>query len=87
MDILALGGKVPTGCVRGYLKVRMETPSLEKPSDTEGYYRDLLNDPTNLQGFKVTAQEKQKYLGAGIEPAKRVLPKTMKALEKMMEGV
>ena len=28
---------------------------------------DLLNDPASLQGFKVTAQEKQKYLEAVIE--------------------
>lgn len=43
MNILALGGKVPTGCVRGYLKARTEMPSMEECPDTEGYYKKLLS--------------------------------------------
>lgn len=42
MNILAMGGNVQTECVREYLKIRMEMPSLEKHSNTEGYYKNLL---------------------------------------------
>lgn len=42
MNILAMGGNVLTECVREYIKIRMEIPSLEKPSNTEEYYKNLL---------------------------------------------